>query len=124
MSVEPVVPVNTVSRVSSFQPGQQPAEKSGQEAKGLGRPAENQQPEGGEEMSLKEAKALADVLNKVSEFYDRQLRFDVFEETNRVYVQVIDKATKEVIKQIPPQEMLELSAKIKEMVGLFLDKYV
>jgi len=120
MNVEPVAPVNTVSRVASSQPGRQPAARTGQEA-GI---EENRPAGSGEEMQLEEASALAELLNKVSAFYDRQLRFDVYEETNRVYVQVIDKRTQEVIRQIPPQEMLELSAKIKEMVGLFLDKYI
>lgn len=74
-------------------------------------------------VTREDAESLAEVMNKVSELFNRQLHFEVFEETDRLYVQIIDKETKEVIKQIPPKEMLELSARIQEMVGLLLDKY-
>lgn len=75
-------------------------------------------------VTREDAETIADIMNKVSELYNRQLRFDVYEDTNRLYVQIIDENTQEVIKQIPPEEMLELSAKIQEMVGIMLDKYV
>lgn len=74
-------------------------------------------------VTREDAENVAEVMNKVSELYNSQLNFEVFEGTDQLYVQIIDRNTKEVIKQIPPKEMLELSAKIKEMVGLILDKY-
>lgn len=74
-------------------------------------------------VTREDAKNVADVMNKVSELVNSQLNFEVFEDTNQLYVQIIDRNTKEVIKQIPPKEMLELSARLKEMVGLILDKY-
>lgn len=74
-------------------------------------------------VTREDAQNVADVMNKVSELYNSQLNFEVFEDTKQLYVQIVDRNTKEVIKQIPPKEMLELSAKIKEMVGLILDRY-
>jgi len=74
-------------------------------------------------VTREDAQNVADVMNKVSELVNSQLNFEVFEETNQLYVQIVDRNTKEVIKQIPPKEMLELSARLKEMVGLILDKY-
>lgn len=85
-------------------------------------PQENKQYEGN--LTRGDAEAIADIMNKAAKLYDRQLRFDVYEDTDRVYVQIIDENTREVIKQIPPEEMLELSAKIQEMVGIMLDEYV
>jgi flagellar protein FlaG len=38
--------------------------------------------------------------------------------------QIIDIKTEEVIKEMPPEEMLDLAAKIHKMVGLILDEKV
>jgi flagellar protein FlaG len=48
------------------------------------------------------------------------LRFD--EATNRIVVKVIDTRTDKVIKEIPPEQLLHLAAKIQEMVGLLVDE--
>jgi flagellar protein FlaG len=78
------------------------------------------------EMSVdkKDAETIVEIMNKAAELYNHQLNFEVYEDTNRMYVQIVDKNTHEVIKQIPSEEMLELSAKIQEMVGIMLDEYV
>ena len=39
-------------------------------------------------------------------------------------VQVIDVNTEEVIKELPPEEMLDLKARIHEMVGILIDEKV
>jgi flagellar protein FlaG len=39
-------------------------------------------------------------------------------------VKVIDDETKEVIKEIPPEKLLDLVATIWQIVGLFVDKYI
>lgn len=80
--------------------------------------------EGSNKVTREDAKQIAEVMNKVAQLFNHQLNFEVFEDTKQIYVQIVDKETKEVIKQIPPQEMLELSAKIREMVGIIMDKYV
>lgn len=75
-------------------------------------------------ISKEDAEGVSEVMNKVSEMLNNQLHFEVYEETNTVYVQIVDRKTKEVVKQIPPEEMLELSARIREMVGILIDQYV
>lgn len=77
-----------------------------------------------DQITRKDAEEISEVMNKISEMVNTQLKFEVYEETNTVYVQIVDRETKEVVKQIPPEEMLELSAKIREMVGILLDEYV
>jgi len=39
-------------------------------------------------------------------------------------VKVVDDETKEVIKEIPPEKLLDLVATIWQIVGLFVDKYI
>ncbi len=48
--------------------------------------------------------------------------FKVNEPTNRISIKVIDRATDEVIVEIPPEESLDVLAKIWELAGLFVDE--
>jgi flagellar protein FlaG len=50
------------------------------------------------------------------------IQFSVHEEADRIMVQVIDEDTQEVVRTIPPKELLDLAAKIGEMVGTLLDQ--
>jgi len=65
-------------------------------------------------------KDINDIVQKVKE----DLSFEIHDETDRMMVKVIDRRTKEVIKELPPEEMLDLSARIHEMVGLLIDEKV
>lgn len=44
----------------------------------------------------------------------RTLDFDVAKKSNRIIISVIDRNTNEVIRQIPPEEAIELAERIKE----------
>jgi flagellar protein FlaG len=65
-----------------------------------------------------------DVLNEAINFIDKRLQFEIHEQTNRTMVKVINRETDEVIREIPPEEILDLVGKITEMVGLLMDKRV
>ncbi len=49
------------------------------------------------------------------------LRFSVHERTNRVAVQIVDKASDQVIKEIPSEEVLDMLGKMWDAAGLFVD---
>lgn len=44
----------------------------------------------------------------------RALDFDVAQESNRIIISVIDRSTNEVIRQIPPEDAIELAERIKK----------
>ncbi len=44
------------------------------------------------------------------------------EATNRVTIKIVDKDTKEVIKELPPERTLDLIAKAWELAGLLVDE--
>ena len=48
--------------------------------------------------------------------------FGVHEDTNRVTIKIVDKKTKETIKEFPPEETLDMIAKVWEMAGLMVDE--
>ncbi len=52
------------------------------------------------------------------------LSFKLHDETGDVLVQVIDGETGEVIRQLPPEEILELREKLKELRGVIFDSKV
>jgi flagellar protein FlaG len=52
------------------------------------------------------------------------LQFSVHEDTGQTVVRVVDKDTGKLIRQIPPQELLDLAAKLEDMMGMLFDKQV
>lgn len=48
--------------------------------------------------------------------------FGIHEETNRVTIKIVDKNTKEVVKEYPPEKTLDMIAKVWEMAGLMVDE--
>ena len=46
----------------------------------------------------------------------------IHEATNRVTIKIIDKDTKKVIKELPPEKTLDMIAKVWELAGLMVDE--
>ena len=46
----------------------------------------------------------------------------VHEDTNRVTIKLVDKQTREVIKEFPPDKTLDMISKVWEMAGLMVDE--
>ncbi|HMA60837.1 MAG TPA: flagellar protein FlaG [Halanaerobiales bacterium] len=63
-------------------------------------------------------------MNDIMETLDEKLSFELHDQTDRIMTRIIDIKTQEVIKEMPPEEMLDLAAKIHEMVGLIIDEEV
>ena len=48
--------------------------------------------------------------------------FGIHEDTNRITIKIVDKESKEVIKEFPPEKTLDMIAKVWEMAGLMVDE--
>lgn len=48
--------------------------------------------------------------------------FGIHEATNRVTIKIVDKETKEVIKELPPEKTLDMIARVWEMAGILVDE--
>ncbi|MDW7674422.1 MAG: flagellar protein FlaG [Bacillota bacterium] len=46
------------------------------------------------------------------------------EGTNRTMVKIVDRSDGKVIREIPPEKMLDLVAKMWEVVGIFVDEKI
>ena len=50
------------------------------------------------------------------------LKFDIHKPTNTIMVKVVDDETHQVIREIPPEKMLDMVASIWKLVGIIVDK--
>ena len=48
--------------------------------------------------------------------------YGIHDGTNRVTIKIVDKDTKEVIKELPPEKTLDMIAKAWEMAGILVDE--
>lgn len=65
-------------------------------------------------------KKAVDTLNK--QMSNSEAVFGIHEDTNRVTIKIVDKETKEVIKELPPEKTLDMIAKAWELAGLLVDE--
>lgn len=74
------------------------------------------------------ARALKEVATEINEIMDdlhTSLGFSIREElNNQVVVEIKDRKTHEIIKQIPAEELLTIKEKMEELTGLLLDHTV
>ena len=62
--------------------------------------------------------------NKKFVVYDRKFEFSIHEKTKQIMVKVIDVNTDEVIREIPPEKILDLVAAIWEISGIIVDEKI
>jgi flagellar protein FlaG len=55
---------------------------------------------------------------------NRRLKFTVNPDLDRVIVKVVDRQTDKVIKELPPEGIQRLYAKIQEAIGLLIDEEI
>lgn len=48
--------------------------------------------------------------------------FGIHEGTNRVMIKIVDRDTKELIKEYPPEQTLDMIAKVWELAGILVDE--
>ncbi|SMC19466.1 flagellar protein FlaG [Desulfacinum hydrothermale DSM 13146] len=63
---------------------------------------------------------IGDVQNYLQDL-NIKLSFELHEETGDMVVSVVNKETGEVIRQIPPEELLELREKLEELTGVLFN---
>lgn len=63
-----------------------------------------------------------DSLKRRLSAFDRRLDFSIDQDLNRIVVRVIDEASGEVIRQIPPEEVLRAAKMVDKLIGILFDK--
>ena len=71
--------------------------------------------------------ATAEAVTKAVEEMNKKMsnsvaQFGIHEETNHLTIKIVDKETRKVIKELPPEKTLDMIAKVWEMAGLLVDE--
>jgi len=74
------------------------------------------------EPSKEHVRKLVDEAQSVLQRVNSQLAFKVHDGTGRILVQVVEKETKEVLREIPPEKMLDVIAGIWKWSGIAVDR--
>ncbi|NBI27738.1 flagellar protein FlaG [Chengkuizengella sp. YPA3-1-1] len=78
----------------------------------------------GETLSISEKQLvrLVEQSNKAMSLSSTSLEYSVHEVTNDIMVKVLDKETGELIREVPPEKIVDLLAKSLEMAGIIIDE--
>ena len=95
------------------------------ERQGIG-PTERKSSEGMEiqDLGAKEIQALADNLNEALSQGDSNVSVSVDDSTGMVVVRITDTSTGEIVKQIPPQQLLDADVSVEKIIGLLVNDEV
>ncbi len=66
-------------------------------------------------------KAVAEMNRKINNSNEEAV-FGIHEKTNRITIKIVNKDTKEIIKEFPPEKTLDMIAKVWEMAGILVDE--
>lgn len=86
--------------------------------------ASRQKPSKQQEMAAEQAAKVAKELQDRLDDMGTKLSFSVDKATDSIVIQVTDKKTGKLVRQIPSQEMLDLKAKLEKLMGILFDKKV
>jgi len=67
-------------------------------------------------------KSAISAANRRAHFGHTNAEFSYHEPTKRISVKIIDEETNEVIREIPPEETLEMISKMWELAGIMVDE--
>jgi flagellar protein FlaG len=73
--------------------------------------------EANQQLDSETAKAVATAGNKILQFVNHSLNFQIDDTTKHVVIKVVDSKTGELIRQIPTAEMLDFMRRMKELEG-------
>lgn len=66
---------------------------------------------------------IKDAVEKINKNMDNaEAVFGIHDKTNRITIKIVDKETKKVIKELPPEKTLDMIAKVWEMAGILVDE--
>ena len=141
MAIEPISSIMTIQAqgsvnanpkqpVASGRPEVVEASAASQEAAKVDstiRSIENAQEKGNSGNDNKEQTASQEQLRKAVDEMNKNLAnseaiFGFHDKTNRVTIKIVDKTTKKVIKELPPEKTLDMIAKVWDMAGILVDE--
>lgn len=75
------------------------------------------------ETAAAELEQVVEKMNKAVQGFNQALQFEVTK-SNRIIIRVLDKNTGEIIRQIPPEELMDTFKRMEDALGLLIDRRV
>jgi len=75
-----------------------------------------------EPLSEEQTAFITEQLNEIMRNINVDLQFQYHKEVNFMSVRMLDKKTGEVLREVPPEAMVEHMIKVHDWIGAFLDK--
>ena len=121
-TVRPEAKPKAEPQMTTTETNKQPVEAVLPFGKGTGADAQAQEQAENPENTSRRIKNAVDHANQTMRHAKTKCEFSYHEETKRVSITVIDEETEEVIRDIPPEETLEMLYKMWELAGLMVDE--
>lgn len=81
-------------------------------------------PSAREEVPREEVEKAAEKFNRLMNIIEKRWQVRVHEGTHRFMVKVIDQESGEVLKEIPPEKILDMVASFTKMAGILVDERI
>ncbi len=76
------------------------------------------------EVNKEELKRIIEEIRKKMDYLNKYLRIDIDNELEIPVIKVVEKETEKVIRQIPPDYMLNIMKRIDEMLGILINERI
>ncbi|MBQ9512292.1 MAG: flagellar protein FlaG [Lachnospiraceae bacterium] len=129
VGVQPSYQAAPVEKVAAPEAGAQVAEQPAPETSAFTQPQdpgkdpaiqEIESEEKVEQDNEKIKKAISDLNKKISS--NSEAVFGIHDKTNRITIKIVEKDSKKVIKEFPPDKTLDMIAKVWELAGIMVDE--
>ena len=80
------------------------------------------QSKGDSKTANEEIRKKVDQINKEMLEQNSEAIFGIHDETNRVTIKIVDRNSKKVLKEFPPEKTLDMLAKLWEVAGIMVDE--
>ena len=118
-----VPPTSSTSRqdsdLSAWKATREAAQRSAEQ-----RERQSQNGERAEGLSREDLEKTLEELNGALEIVSKDLRFELHKPTDNLMVHIINRESQEILKTMPPEEMLDIAARIRTMIGVIIDEQV
>ncbi|MCL5058546.1 MAG: flagellar protein FlaG [Actinobacteria bacterium] len=76
------------------------------------------------QVNIKEVEKAIDLFNETMKSYNTELQFTLHKSSGEYVVKIINTKDHTVIREIPPERVLDMVAHFKKMLGLIVDKFI
>ena len=73
-------------------------------------------------LSVKERDGIVNQLNKTLEAFDTHVNLSIDDKSHQTVIKVIDNESGKVVRQIPSEQLLRISERITELLGVIYDE--